>query len=136
MATPDDKKIDFEKLKLSEDISGSLEPLAEEAPELPMLEQEAEAEAQTDEEAKSDKPESDAGAEAAVPTTSKYRDLLEKLSTADPFTVMLGIAVAAMLIAILCCLIELGRYGFDVGAKKAKSTVTMTAPVDIPHSFC
>jgi len=136
VSSPEDEKIDFEKLDISEDISGSLEPVAEEASELPLLQQEAEAEAQTDEEAKSDEPQSDAGSEAAVPTPSKYRDLLEKLSTADPFTVMLGIAVAALLIAILCCLIELGRYGFDVGAKKAKSTVTMTAPVDIPHSFC
>ena len=39
MSSPEDKKIDFEKLTLSEDLSGSLEPLANGAGEQPLPEQ-------------------------------------------------------------------------------------------------
>ncbi len=36
MSSPEDKKIDFEKLTLSEDLSGSLEPIADGAGEQPL----------------------------------------------------------------------------------------------------
>jgi hypothetical protein len=66
----------------------------------------------------------------AAPAQSKFKVLLQRLKTADPYTVMLSIAVAALLIAILCCLIELGRYRFDLGAKGAKVAVTTVAMVE------
>ncbi len=142
VSIPEDSKILFEKLNLSEDLSGSLEPIAEESPEQALPQQEPEAEAKTEqapvaaEEEKSEQAEANAGEEAAVPAPSKYKVLLERLSSADPFNVLLAMTVAALLIAILCCLVELGRYGFDVGAKKARSTVSMTAPIDTTRSIC
>ena len=72
----------------------------------------------------------------AVPAPSRLKVLINKLSVADPFNVMLAIAVAALLIAILCCLVELGRYGFHTSAKQARSTVTMSDGVDIFRSIC
>jgi outer membrane biosynthesis protein TonB len=62
---------------------------------------------------------------------SKSSGLMLKLSKSDPFTVMLGISLAALLIAILCCAVELFRYNLDTSAKEAKMKTVMTAPVDI-----
>jgi len=146
VSIPEDSKILFEKLNLSEDLSGSLEPIAEGAPEQDLAaegfpDQQPEARAKSDEVPadegeKTEQSEWDAEQEAAVPAQSKYKALLERLSTADPFTVLLAMTVAALLIAILCCLMELGRYRFDVGAKKARSTVSMAAPIDTTRSIC
>jgi hypothetical protein len=138
VSSPEDKIIDFEKLTLSEDLSGSLEPLADGAPEQPLPEQEPEAKVKKEtapaaEEEKPEQTESVAAEGAAVPSPSRLKSLLNKLSVANPYNVLLLITAAALLIAILCCLVELGRYGFHVSAKQARSTVTMTAPIDIPH---
>jgi hypothetical protein len=136
VSTPEDKKFDFEKLTLSGDLSGSLEPVGDGASEQLLPEQEpAQAEAKkekmpVEEEEISEQAEPVAGENEAVPATSKFKGLLEKLKTANPFNVLLALTVAALLIAILCCLVELGRYGFHVSAKEAKSTVTMSSPVD------
>ena len=46
MSSPEDKKIDFEKLTLSEDLSGSLEPIANGEGEQPSPEQDVQPEAQ------------------------------------------------------------------------------------------
>jgi hypothetical protein len=140
VSTPDDKKIDFEELRVTQDFEGSLEPIPEEASAGLLSELEAESEARKEkspeEEEITERSETPADAGAAVSAKSKFRNLVERLSAADPFTVMLSIAVAALLIAIFICLVELGRYGFDVRAKKAKSTVTISAPMDLPRSFC
>jgi len=138
VSSPEDKKIDFEKLTLSGDLSGSLEPLADGAPEQPLPEQGPEAKAEKEpaaaaEEEKPEQTESVPPESAAVPAPSRLKSLLNKLSVANPYNVMLAVTVAALLIAIIFCLVELGRYGFHVSAKQARSTVTMTAPVDIPH---
>ena len=135
MSTPDDKKFDFEKLTLSEDLSGSLEPIANGASEQVLPDQEAEAESKkeevpAEEEEITEQAEPVAAEGTAVVATSKYKDLLEKLKTANPFNVLLALAVAALFIAIICCIVELGRYGFHVSAKEAKTTVTMSALVD------
>ncbi|MGA2061667.1 MAG: hypothetical protein ABSG67_14375 [Thermoguttaceae bacterium] len=136
MSSPEDKKIDFEKLTLSEDLSGSLEPLANGAGERPLSEQKLELEEK--EEAAPATEQEIAEQEELVgregppaPAKSKLKAFIDKLSVADPFNVMLAIAVAALLIAILCCLVELGRYGFHISAKQARSTVTMSDGVDI-----
>ncbi len=128
MSSPDDKKIDFEKLSLSDDLTGSLEPIAEEAPEKPAVQQEAVAEVQTDEELKAESSEK-LSAEAIEAPPSKFQDFLKRLSTADPYTVMLGMAVAALLIAVLCCLVELYRYGFHVSTKEVRTSLSMIAPI-------
>jgi hypothetical protein len=135
VSSPDNKKIDFEKLTLSEDLSGSLEPLANGTDEQPLTEQKLELE-EKEEIAPTAEPETAeqeelVGAKVpAAPGQSKFKALVARLSVADPFNVMLAIAVAALLIAILCCIVELGRYGFHFSAKGARSTVTMSAPVD------
>lgn len=46
----------------------------------------------------------------------KKRGLLKVLSNADPYTVMLGLALLAILTAVGCLFAELGRYHFDIGA--------------------
>ena len=38
------------------------------------------------------------------------------LANADPYTVMLGVALAAILAAVTCLFMELSTYNFDVGA--------------------
>ena len=141
MSSSGNKKIDFEKLTLSEDLSGSLEPLANGAGEQDLLEQalEPEEKEETVPAAEEEIAEQEdlVGREGpAAPAQSKLKSLIDKLSVADPFNVMLAIAVAALLIAILCCLVELGRYGFHFSAKQARSTVTMSAGVDISRPIC
>lgn len=136
MSSPENKKIDFEKLTLSEDLSGSLEPLANGAGEQPLTEQKLELEEKEEtvpaaEEEITEQEELLGREGPAVPAPSKLKSLIGKLSVADPFNVLLAIAVAALLIAILFCLVELGRYGFHTSAKQAGSTVTMSARVDI-----
>jgi hypothetical protein len=129
VSSPDNKKIDFEKLTLSEDLSGSLEPLANGAEE----------KEETVPAAKEDIAEQEelVGAKIpAAPAQSKFKALVARLSVADPFNVMLAIAVAALLIAILCCIVELGRYGFHISAKGARSAVTMSVPVDVSRPIC
>jgi hypothetical protein len=41
---------------------------------------------------------------------------LKTLSNASPYSVMLGVALAAILTAVTCLLLELNSYRFDVGA--------------------
>jgi hypothetical protein len=135
VSSPDNKKIDFEKLTLSEDLSGSLEPLANGADEQLLTEQKLELEEKEEtapaaEEEIVEQEESLGAKVQAAPAQSKFKALVAKLSVADPFNVMLAIAVAVLLIAILCCIVELGRYGFHISAKQARSTVTMSAHVD------
>jgi hypothetical protein len=136
VSSPEDKKIDFEELTLSEDLSGSLEPLAEEAPEwsLPVQEPEAKAEKEPGPDAAEEKPEpaeSPAAEGAEAPATSKFQAVLKKLSAANPYNVLLAVTVGALLLAIVFCLVELGRYGFHISAKQAGSTIGMSAPADI-----
>jgi len=67
---------------------------------------------------------------------------LEKISKVSPYTVMLGIAVAALLIAILCLLGEWSRYEFKTkappmpqgtlflsGAQRTASTTAADCPI-------
>jgi hypothetical protein len=135
VSTPEDKKFDFEKMTLSDDLAGSLEPIANGASDQVLPDREAEAEAniedlpaEVDEEAEQDT--SIAAEGPPVPAKSKYKDLLEKLKKAEPFNVLLALTVAALFIAILCCLVELGRYGFHISAKEAKVPLTISAPLD------
>ena len=145
MSTPEEDKFDFEELKLPDDLSGSLEPFAEPAPEESIPEQAEAEEAPAEEDRKTKKkektrkkektePEEMAAVEGQRSARDKIGNIMQKLTAADPFTVMLSVALAAIVIAILCCLVELGRYGFDIRAKNPLSTITITAPSDISHS--
>jgi len=53
--------------------------------------------------------------------------LLRRLTMASPYTVMLGIALAFLLVGIFCLFMELGAYRFDYSANEAK-TVRLTVP--------
>jgi hypothetical protein len=44
----------------------------------------------------------------------------------DIYTVLLGLALTAILIAIICLVLELGRYGWDY--KAASARLSMIAP--------
>ena len=141
MSSPDNKKIDFEKMTLSEDLAGSLEPLADGAGEEPLPEQKLELEEKEEtvpvaKEEIAEQEELFSAERPAASAPSKLKALVDKLKVAEPFNVMLAIAVAALLIAILCCLVELGRYGFHTSAKKARSTVTMSDGVDFSRPIC
>ena len=57
----------------------------------------------------------------------KSGGLLQAVSRASPYTVMLGLALLAIMIAIFCVFKELGRYDYDIKADKAKGPV-VTVP--------
>ena len=50
----------------------------------------------------------------------KEPGLLAKLATSSPYVVMLGISLAAILIAILCLFLELRTYDFEIKPKQAR----------------
>jgi hypothetical protein len=141
VSSPEDKKFDFEKLTLSDDLSGALEPLSNGAeapppqPEAPQARAEIEPPPEPIEESIQDKePIAPAGGRAEEP--SKYKSLLVKLSAASPYNVLLAITIAALLIAIIFCLVELGRYGFHISAKQARNSASISAPAEIHRHSC
>ena len=135
MSAPEDNKIDFEKLKLSDSLSDSLEPIGEPMEEQPLPEHEAEAAADVTEEATTDESKSDVGESKATEKESKFKSIVKELSAADPFNVLLSLALAALLIAVIFCLVELGRYGFQINAKKTVNTITMSLPIDSTYNI-
>ncbi len=48
--------------------------------------------------------------------------LLERITSASPYTVLLGASLVAILIACFCLGMELAAYGWDVGAKAFHSS--------------
>jgi hypothetical protein len=50
---------------------------------------------------------------------------------ADIYTVLLAIALLAILLAILCLSLELGRYGWDYKAESVKLRTVMHVPTGI-----
>jgi hypothetical protein len=144
VSTPDENKFDLEDLNLSGDLSDLPQPLADAGNEPLLSEPKPLDEAKVEESGEELLPVDEQPAEeidetdvieqvadaGTAPTQPKFKVLIQRLKTANPYTVMLSIAVAALLIAILCCLIELGRYGFDLGAKGAKVSVSTVATVE------
>ena len=61
----------------------------------------------------------------------KKEGLLQKLLNASPYTVMLGISLAAIVIAILCLLMELRTYNNDIKAEEAKQRVGVAPAVQL-----
>ncbi len=58
--------------------------------------------------------------------------IFEVLANAEPYTVMLGVALLAILIAIFCLWMELHDYGYDIGAKGAKQTTLVGSATESP----
>jgi hypothetical protein len=144
VSTPDENKenkIDLEDLTLSGGLSDLPQPLGDVGGEPLLSEPEPFDQAKVEESGEELLPVGEAPAQEteepeepsdrpAAPAQSRFKVLVERLKTANPYTVMLSIAVAALVIAILCCLIELGRYRFDLGAKGAKVAVTTVAAIE------
>ncbi len=66
--------------------------------------------------------------------------IFEVLANAEPYTVMLGVALLAVLIAIFCLWMELHSYDYDIGAKGSKQTAMVGSAVassfDQPANDC
>jgi hypothetical protein len=56
--------------------------------------------------------------------------LVARLAESNSYTVMLVASAVALLIAILCLLLELGSYGFDFKAKTARESAAASAPAN------
>lgn len=57
--------------------------------------------------------------------------VFQKLFSASPYTVMLGISLAAILVGILCLFLELQTYNLDIKAKEAKQKVGAAPAVQL-----
>ncbi len=56
----------------------------------------------------------------------------------DIYTVLLGLALLAIIIAIIMLVLELGRYGWDYKAASVRLSMaapTQQSPVIFPHNF-
>ena len=102
---------------LSDGLEGFDQPGEEQSlPELQQAETEPDEmiESLEEEQIAPEQAEAELGEMAAVehqqPLAAEKVGFLHKLSTADPFSVMLSVALAALLVTILICLVELGRY--------------------------
>jgi len=60
----------------------------------------------------------------------KKPGFLSRLAESNPYTVLLAASVIALLVGILCLVLEWGAYGFDVKAKEAGQSAQVTAPLD------
>jgi len=56
--------------------------------------------------------------------------LLEKIRETSPFTVMLGLALLAIVIAVACLAMELSSYNWDLSAKEYKESA-LAAPASL-----
>jgi len=158
VADPKDELPDFDDLKLPEDEffaaepaaettlpeSTDAEPLAIEGPraeleETEAVEEKAERraeEAETEKKLKKKKqpkkekpPKQKRPPREKRPPNETAARLLGSLRHANPYTVMLGMALLALLIAVFCLLMELGRYGFHVKASSARRGAFVEAAV-------
>ncbi len=62
----------------------------------------------------------------------KKGKLLESILSASPFTVLLIIAFAALLMGTLCLMLELKSYDFDIKAEKARRANVTSSPLYSP----
>lgn len=133
VSNPEDPPPDFDDLDLPSDDSLSPE-YGSVTPESEGETLESEAAAPSDETAESGglddlavgapvlaegEPEEVAEEEPEEEEPEKGPGLLAKLATSSPYVVMLGISLAAILIAILCLFLELGTYDYEIKPKEA-----------------
>lgn len=142
MPNPDDELPDFEELNFPEEeaLADAPEELPAEPEDVPALDEQQEGKEKEQKKGRRrklfGKKRSQAERKPRAPKSRRperekeQKDrgksgggLLQALSQASPYTVMLGLALLALLIAVFCLFRELARYEFDIGAKKAKQQV-------------
>ncbi len=72
--------------------------------------------------------------EEALEEKGPKESLLAKLAQVNPYTVLLGIALSALTLGVLCLLLELKAYNFDWKAKAARSRAALPAAYGGPSS--
>jgi len=72
--------------------------------------------------------------EPAKEEKEKGPGFLAKLAESNPYTVILAASVTALLVGILCLVLELSSYGFDVKAKEAGQSMRISTPVSAGDS--
>jgi hypothetical protein len=117
-----------EEAELQADVTDKAEPEAEEEAKTESEagdeeKDEAKVESEEEEEEKAESEEEEPEEE------SKKDGLLKVISNSNPYTVMLGLALVAVLIAVLCLLFELRLYDFDI---KARNLPVMMVPMCPP----
>ena len=115
MADVEDKNREFEQLDLPGEELAETEPLLESAASddeemAALVDLAAESPADEDRQAESQED----GTEEEE--TEEKGGFLESLSKANPYTVMLGVALAAILIAMTCLFLEWNTYELDTSA--------------------
>lgn len=55
--------------------------------------------------------------------------VFQRLGKTSPYTVMLGLSVIALVIAVVCLVMELAQFNYDVKAQEAKQRAALTAPL-------
>lgn len=96
MSTDPNEPIDFSKLEMFDNLPGA-EPAASDA----------------------GVPASDAApvVEESEEEAEEKPGLLEKITSASPFTVMLALSLVAIIIAVIFLGLEINQYGWDIKAK-------------------
>ncbi len=126
MADVEGKNREFEQLDLpGEELVGPLlhkdkKPLLESAASddeemAALADLAAESPADEDQQAESQEDETEEE-ETQEEETEEKGGFLESLSKANPYTVMLGVALAAILIAVTCLFLEWNTYELDISA--------------------
>lgn len=126
-------------------------PVDESAEESPMLVDTSETEAESSTEAESPTFAVDQGGEAVAeaeegskkkkkkkPAKRKKekkaaaedgQGVLQKIGKASPYTVMLGLSIIALVIAVVCLVMELAQFNYDFKAQEIKQRAALTAPL-------
>jgi hypothetical protein len=96
------------------------EPLAAEAVAAPVVEK------------------SKAKAPKAVKVKRESSPFSKKLAQSNPFIVILGITLVALLLAVIFLAVELMRYDLDIHATQGKHGITMNSPIKskTPAYYC
>ena len=120
MSDVEGQKTDFDELDLPGEGLPELEALGDPTPAddedgFPAIDESLEAKSPADEDQKAESKEDETEEDA-----EEKGGFLKALSNANPYTVMLGVALAAILTACTCMLLELSTYNFDVGASEYK----------------
>jgi len=55
--------------------------------------------------------------------------VLQRIGKASPYTVMLGLSLIALVIAVICLVMELARFNYDFKAQEIKQRAALTTPV-------
>jgi hypothetical protein len=81
---------------------------------------------------------SKAKAPKAVKVKRESSPFSKKLAQSNPFIVILGLTLVALILAVIFLAVELMRYDLDIHATQGKHGITMSAPIEsnIPTYYC